>query len=48
MFSLSMLEHGAITASMTDEAVRAVVGYLHAHFPQTLPRRAGPAVASKA
>jgi AcrR family transcriptional regulator len=48
MFSLSMLEHGAITASMTDEAVRAVVGYLRAHFPQTLPRRAGPAVASKA
>ena len=40
MFSLSMLEHGAITADMTEEAIRAVVGYLRAHFPATLPRRA--------
>ncbi len=40
MFSLSMLEHGAITDDMTEEAVRAVVGYLLAHFPATLPRRA--------
>jgi hypothetical protein len=39
MFSLSMLEHGAITAHMTKEAVCAVVGYLRAHFPETLPRR---------
>jgi AcrR family transcriptional regulator len=40
MFSLSMLEHGAITAHMTEEAICAVVGYLRAHFPETLPRRA--------
>ena len=40
MFSLSMLEHGAITDEMTEEAVRAVVGYLLAHFPAALPRRA--------
>jgi AcrR family transcriptional regulator len=46
MFSLSMLEHGAITASMTEEAVSAVVGYLRAHFPETLPRCAGRAVAA--
>lgn len=39
MFGLSMLEHGAITPGMTEEAVRAVVGYLGAHFPATLPRR---------
>jgi AcrR family transcriptional regulator len=39
MFSLSMLEHGAITAEMTEEAIRAVVGYLRSHFPATLPRR---------
>ncbi len=39
MFSLSMLEHGAITDDMTEEAVRAVVGYLLAHFPAALPRR---------
>jgi AcrR family transcriptional regulator len=39
MFGLSMLEHGAITSGMTEEAVRAVIGYLGAHFPATLPRR---------
>jgi len=39
MFSLSMLEHGAITHDMTEEAVRAVIGYLRAHFPASLPRR---------
>lgn len=39
MFSLSMLEHGTITAEMTEEAVRAVSGYLLTHFPQTLKRR---------
>jgi AcrR family transcriptional regulator len=38
MFSLSMLEHGAITSHMMEEAVSAVVGYLRAHFPATLPR----------
>lgn len=38
MFSLSMIEHGAITSHMMDEAVCAVVGYLRAHFPATLPR----------
>ncbi len=40
MFSLSMLEHGSITAHMTEEAICAVVGYLRTHFPATLPRRA--------
>jgi AcrR family transcriptional regulator len=39
MFSLSMLEHGTIKPAMTEEAVRAVVAYLHSHFPATLPRR---------
>jgi AcrR family transcriptional regulator len=39
MFSLSMLEHGAITHEMTEEAVRAVIGYLRAHFPASLPPR---------
>jgi AcrR family transcriptional regulator len=39
MFSLSMLEHRAITAKMTDEAVRAVVAYLRSYFPADLPRR---------
>ncbi len=39
MFSLSMLEHGAIKPEMTTEAVRAVVGYLRGHFPATLPAR---------
>ena len=48
MFSLSMLEHGAITASMTEEAVSAVVGYLRAHFPETLPHRARRAAAATA
>jgi AcrR family transcriptional regulator len=38
MFSLSMLEHGTITSHMMEEAVCAVVGYLRAHFPATLPR----------
>ena len=33
MFGLSMLEHGAITPQMTEEAIRAVVGYLRAHLP---------------
>jgi AcrR family transcriptional regulator len=48
MFSLSMLEHGAITAHMTEEAINGVVGYLRTHFPAALPRRgrrAGRAVA---
>jgi len=40
MFSLSMLEHGSITPYMTEEAIRAVTGYLRAHLPATLPRRA--------
>lgn len=40
MFSLSMLEHGAITMNMTHEAISAVTGYLRAHFPAALPRRA--------
>jgi len=40
MFSLSMLEHGAITPEMTSEAIRAVTGYLRAHFPARLPLRA--------
>jgi AcrR family transcriptional regulator len=39
MFGLSMLEHGAITRRMTEEAVRGVVGYLRAHLPEKLPRR---------
>ena len=39
MFSLSMLEHGAITPAMTEEAIRAVIGYLRTHLPATLPRR---------
>jgi len=39
MFSLSMLEHGAIKPEMTEEAIRAVIGYLRAHFPATLPPR---------
>jgi len=39
MFSLSMLEHGAITPQMTGEAIRGVVGYLRSHFPATLPPR---------
>jgi AcrR family transcriptional regulator len=39
MFSLSVLEHGRITAEMTEEAIRAVVGYLRAHFAVQLPRR---------
>jgi AcrR family transcriptional regulator len=39
MFGLSMLEHGAITPAMTEEAIRAVVGYLRAHFPAALPKR---------
>jgi AcrR family transcriptional regulator len=40
MFSLSMLEHGAIKPAMTEEAIRAVAAYLRSHFPATLPRRA--------
>jgi AcrR family transcriptional regulator len=39
MFGLSMLEHGAITPQMTDEAVRGVVGYLRAYLPDKLPKR---------
>ena len=39
MFSLSMLEHGRITAQMTDEASRAMVGYLRSHIPDVLPLR---------
>ena len=39
MFGLSMLEHGAITPRMTEEAVRGVVGYLRAHLPEKLPKR---------
>lgn len=39
MFSLSVLEHGAITGPMTEEAVRAVSAYLRTHFPASLPRR---------
>jgi AcrR family transcriptional regulator len=39
MFSLSMLEHGSITARMTQEAIRGVTGYLKAHLPESLPRR---------
>jgi len=42
MFSLSVLEHGRITAEMTGEAVRAMVGYLSAHLPAELPLRARP------
>lgn len=38
MFGLSMLEHGAITPQMTEEAVRGVVGYLRAHLPDKLPK----------
>jgi len=37
-----MLEHRAITAKMTDEAIRAVVGYLRSYFPADLPRRGYP------
>lgn len=40
MFSLSMLEHGSITPQMTREAIRGVTGYLKAHLPPSLPRRA--------
>jgi len=44
MFGLSMLEHGAITPQMTEEAVRGVVGYLRAHLPDKLSTRGrGPA-----
>lgn len=39
MFGLSMLEHGAITAHMREEAVRAVLGYLRSHLPDRLPGR---------
>ena len=39
MFCLSMLEHGVITPGMTEEAIHAVIGYLRAHLPATLPRR---------
>jgi AcrR family transcriptional regulator len=39
MFSLSVLEHGAITPHMTEEAVGAVSAYLRTHFPALLPRR---------
>lgn len=39
MFGLSMLEHGAITPHMTEEAVRGVVGYLRSHLPARLPKR---------
>jgi hypothetical protein len=39
MFSLSMLEHGSITPQMTEEAIRAVTGYLKTHLPASLPRR---------
>lgn len=39
MFSLSMLEHGSITPPMTEEAIRAVTGYLRTHLPAALPRR---------
>ena len=41
MFSLSMLEHGSITPQMTEEAIRAVTGYLKAHLPASLPRHLG-------
>ena len=34
MFSLSMLEHGTITAEMTAEAICATVGYLRGHIPE--------------
>jgi AcrR family transcriptional regulator len=40
MFGLSMLEHGTITPRMTEEAVHGVVGYLRAHLPSKLPKRA--------
>jgi AcrR family transcriptional regulator len=39
MFSLSMLEHQTITPEMTEEAVRAMVGYLRSHIPDVLPLR---------
>ena len=39
MFSLSFLEHGRITAEMTEEAVRVMVGYLRGHLPEALPAR---------
>jgi AcrR family transcriptional regulator len=39
MFCLSVLEHGTITPEMTEEAIRAVVGYLRAHIPAILPLR---------
>jgi AcrR family transcriptional regulator len=49
MFGLSMLEHGAITPHMTEEAISAVLGYLRAHFPETLPPRkmSRPAVGAR-
>lgn len=43
MFSLSMLEHGCITAQMTEEAIRGVTGYLRSHLATRLPRRAATA-----
>lgn len=39
MFSLSILEHGRITAEMAGEAAVAMVGYLSGHLPQTLKSR---------
>ncbi|HET9389918.1 MAG TPA: helix-turn-helix domain-containing protein [Steroidobacteraceae bacterium] len=47
MFSLSMLEHGCITAQMTEEAIRGVTGYLRSHLATRLPRRAATALARR-
>jgi len=47
MFSLSMLEHGAITAAMTEEAIAAVVGYLRTHFAASMRRRGYRAVRNR-
>ena len=39
MFSLSVLEHGHITAEMAQEASRAMCAYLRCYIPEKLPRR---------
>jgi AcrR family transcriptional regulator len=38
MFSLSVLEHGKITADMAEEATRAMCAYLRCYVPEELPR----------
>jgi hypothetical protein len=45
IFSLSVIEHGRITAHAVEEACRAGKAYLSTYIPDVLKRRDAPAPA---